>query len=473
MRVGRAPATVPAGAGRDGGREGLPTGEAARKAVHAGMAVFALALGWLSWPAAAACAAAAFGFNWLVLPRLVGHRLASARPGASDRGVLLYPAVVLTLILAFRERLEVVAFGWGVLAFGDAAAGVVGQRWGKRPLPWNPRKTWEGLVAGAMAGLLGGGALWWFVATRRGENVPLPSLQGEGGMVLAFFAGAALLAALVESAPLAVDDNLLAPWVGAVALAALLAGWQRGAEGTPWPCWVTGGEGWLVALAVNGACALAAAATRVLTPAGIGGALVLGLGSWGLGGVRLWVVLLVFLLLGTAVTWLGWRRKLALGIAEGDAGRRGLGNVAAKGVVVLVAAVLNPFAEPTWCALAAVAALAAALADTAGSEVGKAFAGRAYALPCWRPVPPGTAGAVSLLGLLASLAGGAVVGMVALWLGLLNGGLALLSAAVGVGAALVESGFDRRVGHDAVNFTLTVTAAVAALGGAVAARWLP
>ncbi len=80
----------------------LPAGEGKRKLVHAGMGLFALALPFLTWQQAALCAVAAFLFNWLVLPRLLGHRLTSARPGVSDRGVLLYPLVVLALIVLYR-----------------------------------------------------------------------------------------------------------------------------------------------------------------------------------------------------------------------------------------------------------------------------------------------------------------------------------------------------------------------------------
>lgn len=452
----------------------LPPGEGARKGVHAAMGVFALPLAWLPWPLAAACATLAFLFNWLVLPRLVGHRMASARSGASDRGVLLYPAVVLLLVAVFRERLEIVAFAWGVLALGDAAAGVAGLKWGRRRLPWNPAKSWVGLAAGAAAGWLGGGLLWVFVASRGWQSpTVLPDGLAWPGLV-AIFLAAAVVAALVESAPLALDDNVLAPLTAALVLTALLAPWAGAAPAPPpWPLWPTGATGWLLAVAVNGVCAVLAAWKRVLTPAAIVAALLLGVVTWGLGGVRLWLVLLAFLVAGTAATRVGWRRKEALGIAEGNAGRRGLGNVAAKGAVVLAAAALTPFADAPLCALMAVAALAGALADTAGSELGKASGGRAFSLPTWQPVPVGTPGAVSVVGTLATLGGGAAIGALAWALGLLAGGLATLAAGAGVAAALAESGFDRRVGHDAVNLTLTVAAALAAATLAVTGRWLP
>ena len=435
------------------------------------MGVFALALAVLSWPQAAVCAAAALAFNWLALPRLLGHRLASARRGASDLGVLLYPAVILLLIVMFRERLEMVAFAWGVLALGDAAAGVAGLAWGRRALPWNVAKSWVGLAVGIFAGWLGGGMLWVFTASGGLQRpAALPGGVTGAGLAGAFLVAAAV-AALAESAPLAVDDNVLAPLAGVLVLTALLA--PPGQLGAGWPAWPTEAAGWLGVLVVNAACAVLAAWKRVLSPGGIAAAALLGLVTWGFGGVRLWLVLLAFLLAGWASTRVGWRRKAALGIAEGDAGRRAAGNVVAKGAVVCVAALLTPFADPRMCAVMAVAALAAALADTAGSELGKAFGRRAFTVRGWRHVPAGTAGAVSLPGTLATLAGGSGIAALAGGLGVLDAGLAALCGGAGVAAAVAESGFDRRVGHDAVNLTLTVVAATTAGTLAVAARWLP
>ena len=73
-------------------------------------------------------AAPAFLFNWQVLPR-IGGRATLARRGprrAIPLGILLYPLSVLGLVLAFREELWMAAAVWGLLAFGDGMASVVG-----------------------------------------------------------------------------------------------------------------------------------------------------------------------------------------------------------------------------------------------------------------------------------------------------------------------------------------------------------
>src|SRR5437588_86825 len=87
-------------------------------------AVFLLARRVLTWWQAAALAGFALVFNLLVLPRIGGRQL--YRPADEARGfplgILLYPASVLLLILAFPSRPDIAAAGWGIFAFGDGAA---------------------------------------------------------------------------------------------------------------------------------------------------------------------------------------------------------------------------------------------------------------------------------------------------------------------------------------------------------------
>jgi uncharacterized protein (TIGR00297 family) len=395
------------------------------------MAAFALLLPFLTWPQAALCAVAAFAFNWQALPRLVGHRMASARVGSSDRGVLLYPLVVLVMILLFRGRMELAAFGWGVLAFGDAAAGVVGQKWGRRPLPWNPGKTWEGAAGFVLAGGAGGLALLLWYDAWRGASAP-------AGAALPGWAVAALpalaLAGLLESTPHGLDDNVLAPL--AVPLVAALA-WQGPAvAATPV----------LLPLVVNTACAVAAAATRALRPGGIAVAWLLGMTTWLAFGRPAFFLLLFFLLAGLGVTFVGYGRKRRLGVAERHGGRRGAAEVFGKGGVLLLLAAACLLAAPLGRgpggAWAAVALLAAATADTWGTEIGGLLGRRAFTLLPAREVPPGTPGAVSGAGLAATFAGAAVTVAVAWALGLLGGdpaGFGSAAAAGALAAAVIES----------------------------------
>jgi uncharacterized protein (TIGR00297 family) len=92
-----------------------------------------------------------------------------------------------------------------------------------------------------------------------------------------------------------------------------------------------------------------------------------------------------------------------------------------------------------------------------------------------RPVPVGTDGAVSLVGTLAGFAAAAVVGLIALALGLVG----LPSLAIVLVAAFIGSSADSLLGatlerrglmdNDAVNFSNTLIGALSGIGGALLA----
>lgn len=411
----------------------LPKGEATRKVVHASMGLFALLLPFLTYLQAAACAVAAFLFNWQVLPWLLGHRFRTAREGSGDVGVLLYPVVVLALILTFRHRLELAAFGWGVLAFGDSLAGVVGQKWGRRPLPWNPGKTWEGFFGFLVGGLVGGSLLaLWFSAVRVPEARDPASLAAGLAFWLAWGVIPCTFGAVLESVPHGLDDNVL-PTLAVPVLGFL------GSEGVP----VSVPTDLGLAAVINTLCAVVALATRTLRPGGVVAAWVLGVATWAAVGWRGFALLLAFLLAGIGVTFLGYGSKMRRGVAEGRGGRRGAREVLAKGGVLLALALQGLGAELTEGSVvrwAVAATLAAAWADTWGSELGKLWGQRVFRLPDLVPVPVGTPGGVSLVGLVASLTGAAVAGGLGVVLGLVPPGPWVVGV-VGAGfvATVVES----------------------------------
>ncbi|MFM9102720.1 MAG: DUF92 domain-containing protein, partial [Cyanobium sp.] len=123
--------------------------------------------------------------------------------------------------------------------------------------------------------------------------------------------------------------------------------------------------------------------------------------------------------------------------------------------------------------LAFLASFAAKLADACGSAVGKRWGRRWVRITTLRPVPPGTDGAISLEGSLASLAGSALMAGLGLLLGLLADlPSALLVTLVGLVATLLESVIgataQRRVqwlSNEMVNGIQTSLAAALALLG--------
>lgn len=383
--------------------------EVRRKAVHVGMAAFALLMPLLGWKGSALAAGLALAFNLLLLPRLVGESL--SRPQDAGRrvpvGIVLYPVTVLVLILVFRHRLELAAAGWGFLAFGDGLATLVGRAFGTRRLPWNRSKSWAGLGAYVLCGAIGAGALFSWVAGHSPSAVELWAL------LLAALAGAA-----VESLPSELDDNLSAPILAALVLAVLLEALPGAALPRP-----ELQRAAFFAVLLNASLAGAALALRVVRLSGAVAGAALGAVILAFGGLEAYALLWLFFAIGTGATRLGRRRKEALGKAEAAGGRRGAANVLANVSVpafLVVAAALSR-GDFALYRLAAAAAFATALMDTVGTEVGQAIRTPTVLLPDFRPVPPGTDGAVSVAGtaagLVAALVLAALAGMIWGWSG--------------------------------------------------------
>jgi uncharacterized protein (TIGR00297 family) len=409
----------------------LTRGELGRKLLHIAVGHFALLLRWLTWPQAALMAAVAFLFNWRVLPLLGGRAMwREGEHGAGyARGMLLYPLSVLGLVLLFREDSWMVAAVWAVLAWGDGMASIAGLALGGARLPWNPGKSWSGLLAFVLFGALGAAAF-------TGWTLRLPPSSWFSPRILGLAVPLALVCALVESLPTTLDDNLTVPLTGAVTLPLILQAAPAALLGDPeLPRRLA------VGLAVNTAIAFLAWRMRSIDGGGalsaivIGTAITAGLGLPGL------FVMIAFFVIGSAATKLGYRVKAARGIAQEKGGARGWRNAWANGGVPAVLALLAAMVPQLGglYAIAYAAAVATAAADTCSSEVGKAYGRRTFLITTLRPVPPGTEGAVSLEGTLGGMLGGFAVAAVGAAGGLYSWPVAAIVGLSGLLGSLAES----------------------------------
>lgn len=412
----------------------LGRGEAARRAVHVGCVGFALLLRWLTWPQAALLALCAFAFNWLVLPRVGGRGMWRSSDVARGYpvGILAYPLAVLALVLLFRERPWMAAAGWGILAVGDGMASLLGQALGGPRLPWNERKGWVGFLSFVVFGAAAAAFLWAFTA-----RLPLAVDAAHWPRTLGVSLALALAGALVESLPSTLDDNVTVPLAVALTLPLLAAAEPALLLDDPLlPRRV------LLGFAVNGLVAVAAFAVRAVDVSGalaavaVGTAITAGLGLPGL------ALMIAFFVIGTAATKLGYRVKVARGIAQEKGGARGWRHALANGGVPALLALAAAMAPPPLrdlLALAYAAAVGTAAADTCSSEVGKAYGRRTFLVTTLRPVPPGTEGAVSLEGTLGGFAGALLVGATGVLVGLFGWTAAVLVAVAGLLGSLAES----------------------------------
>jgi uncharacterized protein (TIGR00297 family) len=361
------------------------TNETLRKFLHIAIGFGAISLRYLNWRiVAVVCLVAALG-NWLLLHRLVGKRVARHERGW-DAGIVLYPIAVFALVVTFNWHIELAAIGWVILAFGDGFATLAGRSMRIAPLPWNRTKSWGGFLA--------------FVIAAAAAGFAIAMLFGNAEQLRVAILVAALAAAIGESLPLGVDDNLTVPLAAAMALAVFGIAPMATGVGEP-VLWVWVGINTLFAVA--GYLAKSVDLAGAIAGWILGTLIVIG------GGPAMYVALIAFFVLGTACTKLGYRRKAAAGLAQEKGGRRGAGHAFANAGIAAICAVA------CWRGLGIVplfmgiAALATATADTVASEVGQ-LAGRRTFMPLtFRRVERGTEGAISLEGTLAGIVGALIV----------------------------------------------------------------
>ena len=406
----------------------------ARKIVHISMLGFALLLPFLTRVEAAGAALLALTFNLLVLPRLsVDLRKRSV---AEDReagatlwtGIVAYPISVLALILLFGRHMEVVAIAWAIMALGDGLASVVGGSWRGPAVPWNRGKTWSGFLAFIVAGSLGSFVLTRWVA---------PSLPELKTLILCV--ATATVGAVVETIPIALDDNFSVPLIcGAFMFCASLIQWSAVESNLPYL-----GRRILLALAINGVFALVALGLRTVNRSGAALGFLLGVMIYMAYGYKSFLILLTFFFVGSLATRLGYATKAARGHAEGRGGARSWREATANTLAGAFFAILVITTHYEAAFLVAfIAAFAEAAGDTVSSEIGQWLSGRAYMITTFKPVPAGENGGVSLAGSLAGAGATTLIVMVGYALGLCRPE----TAAVALGAGIVGNALDSLLG---------------------------
>lgn len=184
-----------------------------RPALHAATGLCALALGVLPHGGAILCALGGVAAGWVAIPLFFEDVL--RRPGEPWLGGLrTYPIAVLGLVL-FLPPAEAAA-AWAILAFGDAAATVVGTRVKAPRVFGHPKAT----VSGSLAYLVVGGlAAWGMSSAVHALGVSFAAVDPGGAPGAARCMLAALGATLMDLVRIPPDDNLPAAGVAGAVLA--------------------------------------------------------------------------------------------------------------------------------------------------------------------------------------------------------------------------------------------------------------
>jgi len=184
-------------------------------------------------------------------------------------------------------------------------------------------------------------------------------------------------------------------------------------------------------------------------------------------GPTAFATLAALFLMTWVATRLGYRRKLALGLAERREGRNAWQVLANLAVAALSSVVFSATGNRVWL-VAAVGALAEAATDTVASEIGQYRGPDPRLITTWERVPAGTDGGVTMVGSVVGMVAGLVIAAVAVVGGMILQAQLWIPVAVGFAGMMIDSllgaTLQRRgwISNQAVNFFSTLAAAALA-----------
>ena len=180
--------------------------ETKRQGIHIILFVLAFLLKYLArWQMAGLLLLLLF-FTVFLVPRLkLRAHLYRQVENYYSSGAVLYFLVLIVLVLIFP--LPVVAAAWAILALGDGTATLVGKNFKVKELPWNRNKSYAGTAAFLFFGTIGCMILL---------NWMLPDLNFP--FLLSLSLKTTVVAALVESLPWKINDNISVPIASALVM---------------------------------------------------------------------------------------------------------------------------------------------------------------------------------------------------------------------------------------------------------------
>lgn len=189
-----------------------------------------------------------------------------------------------------------------------------------------------------------------------------------------------------------------------------------------------------------------------LSRSGAAGATLIGGLTFGFGGPVWGLILIAFFLSSSLLSFMGRQAKASIARETAKDSRRDLAQTLANGGLAALFATFAGIVTPDsrWypiCFLAFLGALSAATADTWATELGTLSSQPPRMITTGRPVSPGVSGAVTPLGLAASLVGGAFLGLCAfLLLSLTSTAASWLLPALCAFSGLIGAAFDSLLG---------------------------
>ncbi|MFA6255019.1 MAG: hypothetical protein WC675_03220 [Patescibacteria group bacterium] len=184
--------------------------EEKRQGIHVLLFLFAFLLKYLSRFQAVGILFLLLFFTLFLVPKLrIKSHLYRQFEKKYSEGAILYFLTLLVLVLVFPP--SIVAAAWAILALGDGMATLVGKNFRAKELAWNQNKTYAGSLAFVFFGTIGAMILLkWMII----------DLSLMAAFSLAF--KTAIVAAIVESLPIKINDNITVTVTSALVLSLLI-----------------------------------------------------------------------------------------------------------------------------------------------------------------------------------------------------------------------------------------------------------
>ena len=184
--------------------------EEKRQAVHISLLLLAFGLKYLNRFWAVIFLFLLLGVILFIIPKLRSRRHFYRREEKIySKGAVNYFLVLLILVLIFP--FEVVGASWGIMALGDGMATLIGKNFKTKELFWNKNKSYVGSLAFIIFGVAGSYVLLRWLA---------PDIAMSTALTVSF--KTVVVAAVVESLPWQIDDNISVPLASAVVLSWLI-----------------------------------------------------------------------------------------------------------------------------------------------------------------------------------------------------------------------------------------------------------
>jgi len=274
-----------------------------------------------------------------------------------------------------------------IMAFGDPVASWVGES-RKKPLLFTvltDKKSLQGSAAMFLVSFVVA-----VISMKIFRGIFDQSITWFTALSFGFFA--AIFAAGAETISHKGTDNLMVPIGAGVILDALY-------NGTPefqlhLMLW----------MGITIAIAYLAYRSKALSLSGAMGAWLLGTVVFGLGGMEWMIPVIIFFLCSTLLTKVGKKHEKKLETVFEKTGKRDIYQVFANGGVAMIATMCWHFLSPIWPNLEILwyliflGAIAAATADTWGTEIGAFSTHQPVSILTWKHVPQGTSGGLTIIG---------------------------------------------------------------------------